>query len=184
MRHLFVVGVFASVIGPCFGLGGTPPLETTSVVRPFAPIGRYAGHWGIDLSLDPGADVRSAGAGVVTFAGPIVGRLSVTVHHGGAVRTSYSYLGSITVHRGDTVFRGDVIGTSNVHDGRDAFHFSLRLGDEYVDPLAALACVAYPGPALFLAPSQATYAVTRVRHSRRNVRPSPRGPPSGCPCCL
>jgi murein DD-endopeptidase MepM/ murein hydrolase activator NlpD len=74
----------------------------------------------------------------VSFAGPIVGRLSVTVHHGGIVRTSYSYLDTISVVRGQRVDRGDVLGTSGIHDDRAAFHFSVRLGDTYVDPISAL----------------------------------------------
>ncbi len=177
MINALAIGVVASLIGPCFGLGGIQPLDTTAIVRPYGPIGRYAGHWGVDLAMDAGGVVRAVGSGSVTFAGSVAGRLSVTVHHGGVVRTSYSYLERVLVRRGDNVQRGDPVGISGIHDGREAFHFSVRLGDEYVDPVSALACPAYPEPGLFLAPSQATYAVTRVRNPRRYVRSSPRGPP-------
>ena len=76
------------------------------MVRPFAPQGPYAGHWGVDLQAEAGTPVVAVAAGVVTFAGPVAGRLSVTVHHGGGVRTSYSYLSAVTVAAGQAVAAG------------------------------------------------------------------------------
>jgi len=134
--------------GLCHGLGlGTDAI----VVRPFGPIGPYAGHWGVDIASAPGQPVRAIGAGTVSFAGSVAERKSVTVDHGGALRTSYSYLAAIAVTEGQTVSRGTPVGTSGIHDGADAFHVSLRVGATYVDPLSLAGCSRVPGPALWLA---------------------------------
>ena len=70
------------------------------IVRGFAPIGRFAGHWGVDIAVAEGTAVRAPGPGVITFAGLVAGMLSVTVDHGGGVKTSLSHLGSIAVEYG------------------------------------------------------------------------------------
>lgn len=119
-----------AVAGPClFG----PPLEGP-VVRSFAPQGAYGGHWGIDIAAPPDTPVKPIAPGVVTFSGQVGGRLSVTVHHGGGLRSSYSYLSSTLVTAGDRVGRGTVIGTSGFDHGIAALHLSLRVGHRYVDP--------------------------------------------------
>jgi murein DD-endopeptidase MepM/ murein hydrolase activator NlpD len=104
------------------------------VVRPFAPQGAYGGHWGIDLAAPVGTPVRPIAPGLVTFSGEIAGRSSVTVNHGGGVRSSYSYLSQRTVAVGVRVDTGSVIGLSGVDHGLDALHLSLRVGDTYIDP--------------------------------------------------
>jgi nicotinate-nucleotide adenylyltransferase len=129
------------------------------VVRPFAPLGPYAGHWGIDLQAEAGTPVVAVAAGVVTFAGPVAGRLSVTVHHGGGVRTSYSYLSSVSVAGGQAVTAGTTLGASGSDNGIEALHLSLRVGQGYVDPLRWLECrLAPPGAAGHLAPALTPYA--------------------------
>jgi len=105
-----------------------------AVVRPFAPEGPYGGHWGVDLASTAGSPVNAAGTGSVTFAGPVAGRLSVTIYHGGEVRTSYSYLSSVSVPVGRSVEAGDLIGFSGLDHGAMVVHFSLRVGAEYVSP--------------------------------------------------
>ena len=79
------------------------------VVRSFSPSGAFSGHWGLDLAADPGTPVRVIAAGVVTFAGDVAGRYTVTVYHGGGVRTSYSYLQRIDTSRGMSIAAGTVI---------------------------------------------------------------------------
>lgn len=130
-----------------------------AVVRPFAPQGPYAGHWGVDLMASVGTPVVAAAAGVVTFAGPVAGRLSVTVHHGGGVRTSYSYLSALFVAGGEVVAGGASLGASGIDHGLEALHLSLRVGEDYVDPLRWLECrLAPPGVAGRLAPAPQPYA--------------------------
>jgi len=138
------------------------------VVRGFAPQGPYGGHWGVDVAVDPGTPVRAVAAGVVTFSGSIAGNQTVTVSHGGGVRTSYSYLSARYVTGGHRVAIGGAVGASGVDHGVAAIHFSLRVGDRYVDPLASCRT---PSPGLRLASAVASYPVARApRSSRRNLR--------------
>ena len=141
---LLLLGPGAS---PCFGLGPEGPAD---IVRSFAPVGKYAGHWGIDIALPEGSEVRALGEGVVTFAGSVAGRLSVTVDHGGSVRTSYSYLARITTSEGRQVDRGTRLGVSGAHGDVGAVHVSLRIGARYIDPLSLGRCSEFPQPGLWL----------------------------------
>jgi len=56
--------------------------------------------------------VRAAADGEVTFAGQVGGSHHVVVLHADGLRTSYSFLDTVAVHRGDHVVQGDVVGTS------------------------------------------------------------------------
>src|SRR6478752_7018511 len=87
---------------------------TGRVVRPFvAPRSRYgAGHRGADLAAPPETPVLAAGAGRVTFAGPVAGTLHVVVEHADGLKTSVSFLATVAVRRGQTVRAGDGLGTA------------------------------------------------------------------------
>jgi murein DD-endopeptidase MepM/ murein hydrolase activator NlpD len=126
-----------------------PPVDGP-VVREFAPLGRYGGHWGIDLAVPVGTPVRSIAPGIVTFSGSVAGRLSVTVDHGGGLRSSYSYLTERTVATGQRIDRGAVVGVSGVDHGIAALHLSIRVGNRYIDP-ATVCGIAAPSEALRLA---------------------------------
>jgi len=88
-----------------------------------------AGNRGIDYSPGAGTPVRASADGEVVFAGQVGGDLHVVVLHADGVRTSYSFLQSIGVARGDRVRQGQVVGTSG-----ESVHFGARVGDEYIDP--------------------------------------------------
>ncbi len=106
---------------------------------PDTPFG--SGHRGIDVAAPADTPVLAAAAGVVTFAGPVGGRLFVTVDHGNALESTYSFLASTAVRRGAAVAAGQVLGTSGTgHAGEVVahLHFGVRLDDAYVDPLAYL----------------------------------------------
>lgn len=106
---------------------------------PDSPYG--TGHRGIDVAAALGTEVVSPADGVVTFAGPVGGRLFVTVDHGGGVLSTSSFLSSVTVHRGDAVSTGQVVGSSgpgHTASPLPALHFSVRLDDVYVDPMTYL----------------------------------------------
>jgi murein DD-endopeptidase MepM/ murein hydrolase activator NlpD len=120
------------------------------IVRGFAPEGLYGGHWGIDIAVAPGTPVRAAAGGVVTFSGQVGGRASVTISHGGLVRTSYSYLSLRSVAQGQHVGAGEIIGLTGVDHGLEAIHFSLRVGDRYLDPMRAGCGSLNPGPGVRL----------------------------------
>jgi murein DD-endopeptidase MepM/ murein hydrolase activator NlpD len=103
---------------------------------PDSPFG--AGHRGIDIAAPVDTPVRAAEAGAVTFAGPVGGRLFVTIDHGAGLESTYSFLNSIAVRRGAVVARGEVIGRSGTGHADEPvphLHFGVKLADAYVDPL-------------------------------------------------
>jgi hypothetical protein len=111
-----------------------------AVVRPFvAPTTPYGpGHRGVNFAAPNGTPVRAAGAGRVVFAGYVAGGLHVTVAHKGGIRTTYSFLLRAVVHTSQTVNAGTVIGFSGgvgPDDPENELHFSVRIGDDYIDPM-------------------------------------------------
>ena len=156
---------------PCVGV--QPPVGGP-IVEGFAPIGRYAGHWGIDYSVPERTVVRAADDGVVTFAGVVAGNRAVTIDHGG-LRTSYSFLSRTLTERGRIVGRGEVIALSGWHRGRPSLHFSTRIGASYVDPVRLLRCSVAPGPGLWLASTRPAYPLTDAGDLGRYLRPTTHG---------
>ncbi|HEX7746748.1 MAG TPA: M23 family metallopeptidase [Micromonosporaceae bacterium] len=129
-------------VGPSAGYRW--PIEgAPSVVRPFdPPLAPWAaGHRGVDLAAEPGAVVRSAGAGVVFFVGRIAGRGVVSVAHPGGLRTTYEPV-EPTVSVGAAVVAGDRLGVLAAgHAGcptAACLHWGLRRGEQYLDPLSLL----------------------------------------------
>lgn len=107
-----------------------PPV-TGAVVDPFRPPANPfgPGNRGIDYATEPGTPVDAAADGEVVFAGAVAGGLHVVVLHPDGVRTSYSFLRSVTVQRGQRVVQGQTVGTA-----ADRLHFGARVGDVYIDP--------------------------------------------------
>lgn len=108
-------------------------------VPPASPFG--SGHRGIDIAAPVGTPVSAAASGTVTFSGPVGGRLFVTVDHGAGLESTYSFLDSIAVRRGDVVSQGQAIarsGTGHAGDIVPSLHFGVKLTDAYVDPLEYL----------------------------------------------
>ncbi len=99
---------------------------------PSTPYGR--GNRGVDYATTSGETVRAAAAGEVTFAGAVGNSLHVVVLHADGIRTSYSFLRSITVARGNRIGSGAGVGSAN-----GALHFGARAGEAYVDPAVLLA---------------------------------------------
>ncbi|WP_238419357.1 M23 family metallopeptidase [Gordonia sp. 'Campus'] len=107
-----------------------------------------SGHRGVDLAAASGAQVRSAGAGRVRFAGTVAGRPVVSVTHPDGVITTYEPVEAV-VAAGDHVSRGTVIGTVvAAHPGCPVvvcLHWGARRGSgraaEYIDPLGLLGAV-------------------------------------------
>ncbi len=118
------------------------PLDPRPAVgRAFAPPDRnwLPGHRGVDLTAAPGQTVRSAGDGIVVFAGTVAGKPVVSVDHPGGLRTTYEPV-IAAVESGRRVFRGDPLGTVEAgHDGcpsTGCLHWGLRRDrDDYLDPL-------------------------------------------------
>jgi murein DD-endopeptidase MepM/ murein hydrolase activator NlpD len=161
--HALVLPLLLFVIGPWSGparpdppgVGGLDVVAalpngtwawpvTGPVIRgfdpPTSPFG--AGHRGIDIAVPVGTPILAPEAGTVTFAGRVGGELFVTLDHGGGLSSTYSWLSSAAVRKGDVVARGEPIGTTGVgHPGSEVphLHFGVRLDGAYQDPLAYLA---------------------------------------------
>lgn len=147
---------------PSVAAPGPPTYEApvdAPVVDPFRPpADRWGpGNRGVDYATTPGEPVRAAAGGRVIFAGTVGGALHVTVLHPDGLRTSYSFLASITVGRGQAVRGGDVVGTAGAR-----LHVGVRdPAGTYLDPLAVfgtrrgVAVRLVPGPEEGLPPLEA-----------------------------
>lgn len=118
----------------------SPPVDAP-VTDPFRPPPApwLPGNRGIEYATVPGAPVRAAARGRVTFAGPVAGALHVTVGHPDGIRTSYSFLASLAVVAGADVVRGQVVGTAG---GR--LHVGARRGTTYIDPASLWGAIGPP----------------------------------------
>ena len=104
-----------------------PCLRRRGFDPPDSPFG--SGHRGIDIAAPVGTPVRAATTGTVTFAGPVGGRLFVTVDHGAGLESTYSFLDSVAVRRGDVVSPGQAIarsGTGHAGDIVPVLHFGVK----------------------------------------------------------
>ncbi|CAN5859381.1 hypothetical protein BH18ACT6_BH18ACT6_18040 [soil metagenome] len=152
------------------------------VVEGYSALSPYAGHHGIDLQAAFGTAVLAAASGSVNFAGSVAGMLTVTVDHGNGLRSTVSYLEDIEVSPGQIVATGQRLGASGfAHGDAAAVHFSVRVGDGYVDPMPYLLCGAGgPEHLYLLPPPPASYARHREKRPYgRNLRPTPYRPPPG-----
>ncbi|MFZ3395705.1 M23 family metallopeptidase [Rhodococcus sp. 7Tela_A2] len=145
---VFTVGTVPALGGPLRAAGppagplfGWPLDPRPAVTRAFDPPDRnwLPGHRGVDLAASPGQHVRSAGDGVVVFAGTVAGKPVVSVDHPGGLRTTYEPVVAAVVS-GRRIGRGDPIGTvESGHEGcpvAACLHWGLRRDrDEYLDPL-------------------------------------------------
>ena len=116
------------------------------VIRPFGPspdpfTGRRSLHAGVDFSLRTGAPVYASGGGRVVAAGnnPLWGNF-VRIRHTERVETFYAHLQDISVHAGEEVPRGKIIGTIGQSGSATGphLHFEMLFLDEHVDPLRYL----------------------------------------------
>ncbi|HYN30436.1 MAG TPA: M23 family metallopeptidase [Dermatophilaceae bacterium] len=109
-------------------------------MTPYGP-----GHRGVDLAASAGQPVLAVAAGVVTHAGSVAGRGTVTVAHPSGLRSTYEPLRP-EVARGTPVAAGSVLGVlepqgaASGHCGRGTpcLHLGALHGTAYLDPLALL----------------------------------------------
>lgn len=121
----------------CIGL--RPPVPG-DVVADYAPTGRYSGHWGVDFDAPTGTIVRAASSGTVAFSGTVAGNRTITIDHGGGLKTSYSYLAERWLGAGHRVEPGQALGTVGLAHGLGGLHFSVRIAGAYVNPTPLLSC--------------------------------------------
>lgn len=128
---------------PAFPSGSWTWPVSGPVIRGFdppdSPYG--AGHRGIDIAVSPGTPILAPESATVTFAGTVGGDLFVTIDHGNQLSSTYSWISSSAVRKGDVVSRGQPIGATGFgHPGSSVphLHFGVRLDGVYVDPLEYL----------------------------------------------
>lgn len=119
---------------------------TGPVIRGFdPPDSPYGvGHRGIDIAVPVGTPIVAPESGTVSFSGTVGGDLFVTIDHGNQLSSTYSWIASSVVRKGDVVSRGQTIGTTGFgHPGSSVphLHVGVRLHGVYVDPLDYLAPV-------------------------------------------
>jgi len=160
------------------GAGWRLPVDDARVaggfrVTPGAPFAAGQRR-GIDVRSRPGAPVRAACSGRVTFAGPLPGRrgrrtTGVTVRCGGLVATHLGLAG-IAVRRGRAVVVGARLG--RVGTAGVVRLGARRAGDRhgYVDPLALLGAASGPAP---LAPPPGPVVPRTRRRPPAPPRPAP-----------
>jgi murein DD-endopeptidase MepM/ murein hydrolase activator NlpD len=95
-------------------------------------------HLGLDLASTAGAPVPAANSGLVVFAEElgIYGK-TVVIDHGQGLFSLYSHLSGILVSVGDSVERGQDVGSSGQTGmaGGDHLHFSILVSGEFVNPI-------------------------------------------------
>ncbi len=112
-----------------------PPVDGPVVDGYRPPASPYApGNRGLDYATVPGQAVAAAADGEVVYAGRIGPSGHVVVLHADGIRTSYSFLDSVGVARGDRVTGGQAVGTAG-----PVLHFGARAGEDYIDPALLLA---------------------------------------------
>jgi murein DD-endopeptidase MepM/ murein hydrolase activator NlpD len=156
MRRIPSVLVLASVVIATFGVqpgiaaGAWMWPVTGPIVRGFdPPASPYgSGHRGIDIATPIGTIILAPAPGRVSFAGKVGGHLFVTLDHGAGLESTYSWLSTIAVKKGDQVVAGDIIATSGPGHPTDVIpglHMGVKLHDVYVDPLDYLGPVSVSG---------------------------------------
>lgn len=89
-----------------------------------------AGNRGLEYATVGGEIVRAVDGGTVTFAGVVGRQRHVVVDHGDGLRSTYAFVASVDVVRGQNVQKGQRVATAN-----PGVHLTARLGSTYVDPM-------------------------------------------------
>ena len=100
------------------------------------------GSTGLDIAAPTGSEIRAAEAGTVIYAGSGLKEYGKTVliKHADGLVTVYGHADSISVAKGQSVKRGDVIAASGKTGQADTprVHFQVRKGQAPVDPATYL----------------------------------------------
>jgi murein DD-endopeptidase MepM/ murein hydrolase activator NlpD len=105
--------------------------------HPVLGVGKY--HNGLDMVANLGKPVYAAGKGVVTIAGwtPYGFGNEVKIDHGYGFETIYGHLSEVSVEKGDTVVRGQLlgkVGNTGISDGYH-LHYEIHKNGRIVNPL-------------------------------------------------
>lgn len=95
-------------------------------------------HLGIDLASTAQAPVPAGNAGTVAFADELgIYGNCVIIDHGIGLQTLYGHLSQITVEKGETVSKGQIVGRTGATGmaGGDHLHLSVLIAGQQVNPL-------------------------------------------------
>ena len=101
-REDFLSGWIWPVTGPISGVYGSQRILNGQPRRP---------HYGVDIAVPVGTEIRAPADGVVTLAHPgmFYSGVTVIIDHGHNLTSSFLHLNRALVEEGDRVKRGDVI---------------------------------------------------------------------------
>jgi murein DD-endopeptidase MepM/ murein hydrolase activator NlpD len=110
-----------------------------NVVTRFGPVSEGEINQGIEIATSAAAPIRASSDGVVAFVGNNVANFGgmILIRHGSGWITAYGRAARTTVTRGQTVKRGDVIGTTGM-GSQPKLHFEIRQKRTPVDPMSKL----------------------------------------------
>lgn len=143
MSLLLVFGVLGNASGDSWVL----PISPAALMNPYRqPSSDYsAGHRGVDYRVSLGQPVVAPASGQVAFVGKVVNRNLITISHDGGYKTEFEPVCS-NLARGANVSIGEQIGEICDADvgyrqhcaQARCLHFSMRLGGQYLSPLAVI----------------------------------------------
>ncbi len=134
---------FQSLQKTAAGLPLSTPMSKGSITSRFGvrtdPFRRRpAMHTGIDFRAPTGQAARATAAGKVISAGYEGGYGNmVEIDHGGGITTRFAHLSKISVKKGQSIGKGDVIGNSG-STGRSTgphLHYEIRVNGKAIDPM-------------------------------------------------
>jgi murein DD-endopeptidase MepM/ murein hydrolase activator NlpD len=117
------------------------PIPGGELTSPFGAFRTFNGtvqtrHTGWDIKAALGQPIMASAAGKVAFAGPMQIRGNfVAIDHGYGIFTTYSHFSEVHVTRGQTISKGQIIGTVG-NTGRTSgahFHWEVAVNDVYID---------------------------------------------------
>jgi len=102
-----------------------------------------SGHRGVDYAVTDGQDLMSPSAGTLVFTGMVAKKPVVSILHVGGFRTTFEPACS-SLPRGTTLLVGQRFGTVCAKGYQShckpslCLHFAMKLGDQYLSPLALI----------------------------------------------
>jgi murein DD-endopeptidase MepM/ murein hydrolase activator NlpD len=137
-------GVSPNLLGPgtCSGgyegAYGTGSFQWPSSQRVISGNDYWSGHLGIDIAASVGDNIFASDSGVVVFAGWAYGGYGymVMVDHGNGYQTLYAHLSGVTARCGQSVLKGQVIGSagSTGNSTGPHLHFEVRYMGGFINP--------------------------------------------------
>lgn len=133
---LIAAGLIGSVVDPSpAGADWSSPIDSVVVDGFRPPANRFGpGNRGLEYGDSMGLDVSAVDAGRVIFAGRVGRARHVVVDHGSGLWSTYAFLDTVGVVRGQRVVKGQIVGVAAA-----GFHLTARLDGTYIDPALLLA---------------------------------------------